>query len=266
MVSKRRNMFYEAGERVVEELDNQSVVTFIPEDLREVRKERWIVDISDRECLAIATTGNDPKSILGRSLSSVYDIDIQNYICPKPDQKVLDCSGVYKLQCNTCDLVYIGQTGRRLSDRYKEHLAAFKLNKLTSNYATHLINSNHEPVIMFVGEGVKERVKSLGEKLDTKKGAETHGSYFTQRPLKAPSPGIPPEETCKNLPGIFSGPTITHGHIAPVIRSLGYDLIKGEILHYFPDATLFTGYRRSCGVQHTHEIGDRLGVSANTLL
>ncbi|KAL1117764.1 hypothetical protein AAG570_004079 [Ranatra chinensis] len=70
---------------------------------------------------------------------------IQNYICPKPDQKVLDCSGVYKLQCNTCDLVYIGQTGRRLSDRYKEHLAAFKLNKLTSNYATHLINSNHEP-------------------------------------------------------------------------------------------------------------------------
>jgi len=30
-------------------------------------------------------------------------------------------SGIYQLQSQTCHLSYIGQTGRRLEQRYKEH-------------------------------------------------------------------------------------------------------------------------------------------------
>ena len=52
--------------------------------------------------------------------------------------------GVYKLTCNTCKLSYIGQTSRRLQQRYKEHTRYMKQNNPQSSYALHILNSKHE--------------------------------------------------------------------------------------------------------------------------
>jgi hypothetical protein len=35
-------------------------------------------------------------------------------------------SGIYKLQCNTCKMAYIGQSGRPIATRFKEHLRYIK--------------------------------------------------------------------------------------------------------------------------------------------
>ena len=49
------------------------------------------------------------------------------------------------MKCSTCEKFYIGQTGRPFEKRYKEHLPRRKnLAKLTSNFAKHLVNTNHD--------------------------------------------------------------------------------------------------------------------------
>jgi hypothetical protein len=44
---------------------------------------------------------------------------------------------IYKLTCMECQKSYIGQTGRPLNTRYKEHIRSIKSNREDSRYATH---------------------------------------------------------------------------------------------------------------------------------
>ena len=52
-------------------------------------------------------------------------------------------SGVYRLTCEECNACYIGQTGRNFDIRYKEHHTSFRLNKRTSNFSNHFLDSGH---------------------------------------------------------------------------------------------------------------------------
>lgn len=53
-------------------------------------------------------------------------------------------SGVYKLVCDECNGIYVGQTGRNFQTRYKEHLAAYRNNcPERSHFAKHLIDTGH---------------------------------------------------------------------------------------------------------------------------
>ena len=73
-----------------------------------------------------------------------------------------DKSGVYKLLCNDCDSFYIGQTGRKFSKRYPEHVPPMcqdvdkkrtkystytasdqDIDKKRSNFAKHLLSEKH---------------------------------------------------------------------------------------------------------------------------
>jgi hypothetical protein len=49
---------------------------------------------------------------------------IQQLTRPKPQNHIKEHnkSGIYALTCNTCKLVYIGQTSRHLKQRYQEHI------------------------------------------------------------------------------------------------------------------------------------------------
>jgi len=50
-----------------------------------------------------------------------------------------DPSGIYKLKCNTCNKVYVGQSGRTMAVRFKEHIRYIRSNNSTSAYATHIL-------------------------------------------------------------------------------------------------------------------------------
>lgn len=57
-----------------------------------------------------------------------------------PDEKC----GVYRLQCDNCPFTYIGQTGRPLKSRLKEHTYAVTSSQPNkSNFAAHLLASRH---------------------------------------------------------------------------------------------------------------------------
>lgn len=60
---------------------------------------------------------------------------------PQIKNKYETC-GVYKIACNDCPKFYIGQTRRSFKTRFNEHLPKNKVTQ-TSNYAEHLINTNH---------------------------------------------------------------------------------------------------------------------------
>ena len=58
-----------------------------------------------------------------------------------------DCrkGAVYKINCKDCSQSYIGQTGRSLSDRKKEHnRAVSRVNVDDSALTEHVVNSGHE--------------------------------------------------------------------------------------------------------------------------
>ena len=53
-------------------------------------------------------------------------------------------SGIYEIKCNTCGLKYVGQSGRPIITRHKEHIRYIRNNNATSAYAEHILNNIHE--------------------------------------------------------------------------------------------------------------------------
>jgi hypothetical protein len=53
-------------------------------------------------------------------------------------------SGIYQLKCNTYQNAYVGQSGRSITTRHKEHLRYIKNNNPTSAYAMHILDNRHE--------------------------------------------------------------------------------------------------------------------------
>ena len=51
---------------------------------------------------------------------------------------------IYAIVCTRCFSVYIGETGRRLGDRVREHLRDIRKNTFTSDVATHFNSLNHD--------------------------------------------------------------------------------------------------------------------------
>jgi hypothetical protein len=56
----------------------------------------------------------------------------------------LDIKGVYELRCAICRKVYVGQSGRSNTTRYREHTRYIRTNTPHSAYALHILNTQHE--------------------------------------------------------------------------------------------------------------------------
>jgi hypothetical protein len=69
---------------------------------------------------------------------------VEKLLSQKPEQttSIFDKSGIYQLECPTCNMRYIGQTGRPFRTRYQEHLRDFKYNNYKSKFAQHLLENN----------------------------------------------------------------------------------------------------------------------------
>jgi hypothetical protein len=53
-------------------------------------------------------------------------------------------SGIYQLKCKSCIKAYVGQSGRNITVRHKEHLRYIRNDNPTSAYAMHILHNRHE--------------------------------------------------------------------------------------------------------------------------
>jgi len=51
---------------------------------------------------------------------------------------------IYKLKCNTCNKAYVGQSGRSINIRHKEHIRYIRTNNPLSAYAINVLQNRHE--------------------------------------------------------------------------------------------------------------------------
>ena len=56
----------------------------------------------------------------------------------------LNACGIYRLQCKTCERSYVGQTGRSLAVRHREHIRYIKSNNPLTAYAIHILNNKYD--------------------------------------------------------------------------------------------------------------------------
>ncbi|EYB87797.1 hypothetical protein Y032_0257g408 [Ancylostoma ceylanicum] len=106
-------------------------------------------DAAIRQCLARAQLQNDvllvsiPNDNIKKQLvrNRLYDRECTTEHCVIcPYGKVGDCSKlgvVYQIECLECHALYVGETGRVLSVRIKEHLASKRRGSLTSPLGRH---------------------------------------------------------------------------------------------------------------------------------
>jgi hypothetical protein len=70
---------------------------------------------------------------------------IQNHLQPKISNiDKYNKRGINKMRCNSCQLSYIGQTGRNFKARYKEHIRSIRINNPNTKYAQHILDTQHE--------------------------------------------------------------------------------------------------------------------------
>lgn len=72
---------------------------------------------------------------------------------------------MYSVQCEECNSVYVGQTGRSFETRFKEHVRAYRnKNPNVSNFAKHLIECGHK-----ISQDLKPKILHV-----CKKGKKLH--------------------------------------------------------------------------------------------
>jgi len=59
-------------------------------------------------------------------------------------KKQYDRSGIYQLNCPSCDKKYIGQTGRPFHVRFREHRQDYRHMCRKSKFAQHLLDEGHD--------------------------------------------------------------------------------------------------------------------------
>ena len=90
-------------------------------------------------------------------------------------------SGIYCINCNECNAVYYGQTGRNLGIRVTEHFKSISKGESTTGFSTHCIENNHtfsKDKINLLHPGRKGFRLNLLEHLEIRRGLKT-GKFVT---------------------------------------------------------------------------------------
>jgi len=82
----------------------------------------------------------------GFNFGFTHGRSIHSLILQKTSNKPIG-SGIYKISCNSCPYIYIGETKRPLEVRMKEHIRDIKNQKMESGVACHIKDSGFNHVI-----------------------------------------------------------------------------------------------------------------------
>jgi hypothetical protein len=69
---------------------------------------------------------------------------IYSWLQDRIPQNSTNSSGIYRLQCKTCNKLYVGQTGRTVIIWHLVYARYIRTNNPISAYALHILNNKHE--------------------------------------------------------------------------------------------------------------------------
>ena len=70
---------------------------------------------------------------------------IQELVCTKEKKKETDKSVVYEIPCTGCNKTYVGETGRGIQIRLKEHKSDVKFHRTSNAIVLHIDTCHHLP-------------------------------------------------------------------------------------------------------------------------
>ena len=92
------------------------------------------------------TTDKISKILRQHNIKTIFDTDtkIERYLSSIKDKIHLDGKGIYEIPCKDCTGVYIGETGRRISNRVIEHRNCLRRDEKTSALVQHERKHSHQ--------------------------------------------------------------------------------------------------------------------------
>ena len=132
--------------------------------LTQTQRKKWIT-FTYHSSLTHEVTNLFKSTGLNRALRVCNTI--YNQLSDRKPLNKMTSSGIYKLQCKTCNKSYIGQTESSIEKRHRERTRYIKTNKKTiSAYTLHVLNNRHEYVnpkkIQLLRVAVRERKRTVG--------------------------------------------------------------------------------------------------------
>ncbi len=81
---------------------------------------------------------------IDKKLIFKYNDKLSKLLCNNKISSSCKESGVYRIECNDCNKQYVGETGRELKQRIKEHKRDIRKNKIGSAIAQHVNQTLHD--------------------------------------------------------------------------------------------------------------------------
>ena len=155
-IAKRNNYNTKIIDKIVRDIENR----------KEERKEE------SKYLGSITYSGYQTKKIL--ECFEKYDIHVAikknksifDIICNKKTEEIpmLQKSGVYKLNCGNCGKVYVGESGRKLEVRLKEHARGEGDRTTNSLFARHFMDTGHSFVNPMNNVEILKIEKDMGKR------------------------------------------------------------------------------------------------------
>ncbi|EYC19566.1 hypothetical protein Y032_0024g941 [Ancylostoma ceylanicum] len=169
--------------------------------------------LQDDVILVNIPNDNIKKQLVRNRLYDKDCISEQCIVCPYG--KVGDCAKVgvvYELECLTCHVLYIGETGRTLSVRIKEHMATKRRGNLASPLGRHKIEAHNGSDF-----NVKCKILALESEISARKALEA--AWILTR-----NPGMNNKNECLSLTMTLTCPLRT------IVSCADYSAIRWKTL------------------------------------
>ena len=116
----------------------KNLVTKEEQQMKQTQNKNWIIFTYHSPPIRKVTNlfKNTNINIAFRANTTIYQ-----QLAQKTDN--MNPSGVYEIKCNTCSKNYVGQSGRPITIRHKEHIQYIKTNNPASAYTTHILNDTN---------------------------------------------------------------------------------------------------------------------------
>ena len=115
----------------------------VSENDSDVRKE---IDFNDCVILPYVKTLESCESNvkkIGKKIVFKYNDKLSRLLCKNKLSKKVADKGVYRISCSDCNSIYVGETGRNLKQRVKEHKKDVRNDKEYSAIARHVNDKLH---------------------------------------------------------------------------------------------------------------------------